>query len=620
MPGIFGAASGQPRRAAGVPLESLGRRLRVQPGLSTRFARSDDGRAVIGAVDLGVLPGSGIPQRAHDGSLAVVHGEITNLDPAADLALELIARCRRDPATLAQLEGSFVAAVWDAERGQLFLVNDRFGLRNLYFAIAKGVLVFAPLVAPLLDVPGVDDTLDLGAVADLLAFEHVLGARTLARGVQALPPASLARFENGELHVERYWTPRYRPGRGTLDDYTNELERLLGAASRRAFRGPERAGLPLSAGLDSRAILASVGGDLPAGTPCFTYGARGSFDYVLGARLAAVVGAPHHAFELAPGYIAARFEEMIGLTDGMQLGLNAHAVVLQECARVCDLIVLGNGGDCALDRLWWWNDADPDREGFQRRMFERLNLGLAPGLVPVVLRGEALSELLDGTRARLAERLARYGGDTAADVADAFNVGERHWRWVLQGVPAQSTHVEFRQPFYDYRVVDLALEVPLAMRSGRRLHIELISRTPRLAAVPFKGQTTLPASEVFRRAASFTRRMFGAFERAWRNASGAPLPLRPQLRGFADYEHELRTASRSIVERYILSERTLERGWYRAEGLRALAEAHLARRANHARVLGTVATLEHWLRTLEDRALREAPGTPQAAGGAAGGD
>src|SRR5262249_54052312 len=149
--------------------------------------------------------------------------------------------------------------------------------------------------------------------------------------------------------------------------------------------------------------------------------------------------------------------------------LNAHAAALQDCARDCDLIVLGNGGDCVLDRLWWWNDADPDRAGFVRRMFERLNHGLAPAAAPALLRGELLDALRDGASSRPAERLAGYAGDSAADAADAFNVGERHWRWVLQGVPAQSTHVEFRQPFYDYRVVDLALEVPSAMRAGRRL-------------------------------------------------------------------------------------------------------------------------------------------------------
>ena len=598
MPGIFGAVATPPGQAAALPLEELGERLRVQPALRVRLARSADGRAALGAVDLGLFPGSGTPYRADDGSLAVVHGEITNL-PEGEQAAVLLERSRHDLATLEALEGSFVAAIWDAARGRLVLVNDRFGLRNLYYARTRGVVVFAPLVAPLLRLAGVDATPDAAAAADLLAFEHVLGTRTLARGVEALPPASIACFEAGAFALRRYWTPRYRSGHGTLADYTDALEQRMGAAVRRAFAGPGRAGLPLSAGLDSRVILASVADRLPRNTPCFTYGIAESADFVAGARLAAVAGLPHHALALPPGYIVARFEEMVALTDGMHLALNAHAAVLQDCARACDLVVLGNGGDCALDRLWWWNDADPDAEGFTRRMFERLNHALTPAEAPALLAGELLGELVDGTRARLARRLAAYEGDTAADVADAFNVGERHWRWVLQGVPAQSTHVAFRQPFYDYRVVELALEVPAAMRTGRRLHVELIRRHPALAAVPMKDAGT--HSKWMRRALEGRRRARVAFQKAWRRVSGAGVPGGPKLTGFADYDHELRTGSRRIVTELILGERTLGRGWYQPDGLRALAEAHLSGRANHARTLGMIATLEQWLRALEAR-------------------
>ncbi len=609
MPGIFGAVATAPRQAAALPLEDLGERLRVQPALRVRLARSEDGRAALGAVDLGLLPGSGTPHRADDGSLAVVHGEITNL-PEGEQAAAVLARSRHDPAALAALEGSFVAAVWDAARGRLVLANDRFGLRNLYYALTGGGVVFAPLVAPLLRLAGVDATPDAAAAADLLAFEHVLGTRTLARGVQALPPASIACFEAGELEVHRYWTPRYRPGRGTLADYTDALEQHVGAAVRRAFGGPGRAGLPLSAGLDSRVILATIADQLPRDTPCFTYGISDSTDFVAGARLAGIARLPHHALELAPGYIAERFQEMVELTDGMHLALNAHAAVLQACARACDLIVLGNGGDCALDRLWWWNDADPDPEGFGRRMFERLNHALTPAQAPTVLRGELLNELVDGAPARLAKRLAAYDGDTAADVADAFNVGERHGRWVLQGVPAQSTHVDFRQPFYDYRVVELALEVPTAMRTGRRLHVELIRRHPALAAVPMKDggrQSKWP-----RRALEGRRRARVVLQKAWRRVSGARVAGGPERTGFADHDHELRTGSRRIVTQLVLDERTLGRGWYRPEGVRALAEAHLSRRANNARTLGMIATLEQWLRALEARERDPLPARTRA--------
>jgi len=611
MPGIFGAVAAAGRLAADV--EDIAERLCVQPALRARLLRSDDGRVALGAVDLGLLPGSGVPHRAADGSLAVVHGEIVGLGADGGVAAAVLERCRRDPASLAELEGSFVAAIWDAAHARLVLVNDRFGLRNLYWAAANGGLVFAPLVTALLGVPCVDATPDAAAAADLFAFEHVLGTRTLARGVQALPPASIARFEDGALRVQRYWTPRYRAGAGTLAEYTDELARRLGGAARRAFAGPGRVGLPLSAGLDSRAILAAVADALPAETPSFTYGIPGSADFVLGARLGALVGARHHALPLRPGYIAERFAEMVERTDGMHLALNAHAAVLRDCAHDCDLIVLGNGGDCVLDRLWWWNDADPDRRGIERRMFERLNHGLAPARAASVLQGELLPELREGAGARLAERLALYDGDTAADLADAFNAGERHWRWVLQGVPAQSTHVEFRQPFYDYGVVDLALEVPTAMRNGRRLHVELIGRRPALAGVPMKGGPGA-SSPLLGKALALRKRAAAAARTAWRRVAGARVPAGPRLAGFSDYDHELRTASRCLITDLVLDERTLARGWYRPDGVRAAAEAHLARRENHARLLGMIATLEHWLRMLEARRHDVAPARVRAAG------
>jgi asparagine synthase (glutamine-hydrolysing) len=606
MPGIFGAVSVVAGQAAALlPLDEIAGRLCVQPGLSVRSVRSGDGRAVLGGVDLGLLPRSGVPHRGADGSLAIVHGEITSLGD--EPAPAVLACACKDPAALARLEGSFVAAIWDAPRGRLVLVNDRFGLRNLYYALVGNCIVFSPLVGPLCRLEGVDASPDAAAAADLLAFDHVLGTRTLARGVQALPPASIACFDAEGLRVNRYWTPRYRPGGGTLAEYADELGLRLGGAARRAFAGPGTVGLPISAGLDSRAILAAIGDDLPRDTPCFTYGIPDSADFVTGARLAGLVGAPHHALPLTPGYIAERFAEMVERTDGMHLALNAHAAVLQAAARACDLIVLGSGGDCALDRLWWWRDAEPDPDGFVRRMFERLNLGLAPAPARTLLCGPLLAEIVEGAPVRLAERLAAYDGETAADRADAFNVGERHWRWVLQGVPAQSTHVEFRQPFYDYRVVELALEVPTAMRVGRRLHVELIRRHPALGGVPMKGATGA-SSPWLRRARELRRRAAAALSNVW--------PRRgPRLAGFSDYDHELRTGSRSIIDEFVLSDRTLARGWYRPDALRALAKAHLSRRANHARLLGTIATLEQWLRALEASAVGPAARVEITVGG-----
>jgi hypothetical protein len=73
-----------------------------------------------------------------------------------------------------------------------------------------------------------------------------------------------------------------------------------------------------------------------------------------------------------------------------------------------------------------------------------------------------------------------------------------------------------------------------------------------------------------------------------------------------------------VIEDLVLGERTLSRGWYCPETVRALADAHLARRANHARVLGTIATLEQWLRTHETDVREPVTARVNAAGDAVG--
>jgi asparagine synthetase B (glutamine-hydrolysing) len=314
------------------------------------------------------------------------------------------------------------------------------------------------------------------------------------------------------------------------------------------------------------------------------------------------VGTAHHTFELRPGFIRERAPELVRLTDGMHLGLNVHATVLQACAEWCDVIVLGNGGDCLLDRLWWWPDDAADTETYVRRMYERINHVLSDALADELLAPDFAAEFRTGPRERLRRRLAFYSGDTAADAADAFNVGERHWRWVLQGIPAQATHVEFREPFYDYAVADFALTVPATLRAGRRLHVELLRRlAPDLARVPRQGGDRLTSSVFARRARKYLTRARRSASGFWRDVRGS-VPATQALRGFADYDYELRRSSRGLLEEVVLDRRTYDRGWYRPSALRTLVDDHVHRRRNNSRVLGAIATLELWLRMVVDAA------------------
>jgi asparagine synthase (glutamine-hydrolysing) len=601
MPGIVGAVSFSARRVDDLPFDRVFAQLRHQPKMRAARVDAPGGHAVLGVVDLGVLTGSGSASRAADGSLVVVHGDVTCPEPTAELASELLERYRQDPSSLARLEGSFAVAIWDTPHARLVLVNDRFGLRNVYYTRVADVVCFAPLVGALVTFGIRAPEIDLAAVTDFLAFEHPLGEETLLRGVHALPPATIASFDASGVRLERYWTPRYRatPTRG-LDDCVDELGDRLGTAVRRSVSRLPQAGIPVSGGLDSRTILAVARPALRPETPCFTYGVPGCDDLRLASTLVRRVGAVHHTFELHPGFIAERAPELVRLTDGMHLGLNVHATILQACAQWCGVIVLGNGGDCLLDRLWWWNDDAASEDAFVDRMHARLNGVLSAAQADRLLAPALGAEFRGGPRERLRRRLALYPGDTAADAADAFNVGERHWRWVLQGVPAQATHVEFREPFYDYAVADFALTVPVRWRSGRQLHVELVRRrAPDLARVPRQGGGPLTSAAVVTRARKRITRACRVVSSVWQRMGGA-VPAGQRLCGFADYDFELRGPSRALLEQLVLSERSYDRGWFRPDELRALVHDHLTCRRNSGRLLGVIATLELWLRMVVD--------------------
>src|SRR5262249_25473517 len=112
---------------------------------------------------------------------------------------------------LAGLSGSFALALWDEGAGQLFLANDRFGLRNVYYTASRDRFPFAPQVWALLADPRLPRCLDPQALAEFLSFQCVLGDRTLLEDVKLLPPASLLAFEPGKgARIAQTWTLRYR--------------------------------------------------------------------------------------------------------------------------------------------------------------------------------------------------------------------------------------------------------------------------------------------------------------------------------------------------------------------------------------------------------------------------
>ena len=213
-------------------------------------------------------------------SQAVLVGSIRLDDPGAlrralgaradagDAALVLRAYLAWGDRCAERLGGDFAFAVWDAPARRLFAARDRFGVRPLYYAAARGRVAVAARPGPVLGALGMDRTPDAWRVAELVTGRTLDPTRSFFDGVGRLPAGDLLLANDDGAAARPYW----RPDRGRSDSPLSPAQ--AADAFRSAFddavrqRLPDdgRVGAALSGGLDSSSIVATAR-ELREGSP-----------------------------------------------------------------------------------------------------------------------------------------------------------------------------------------------------------------------------------------------------------------------------------------------------------------------------------------------------------------
>lgn len=249
-----------------------------------------------------------------------------------------------------RLVGPFAFAIADADRGELFLARDRFGEKPLLLLRTPELLAFASELAPLTALPGFPRQLDERALGEYLVLNYVPGERTLAAGVERLPPATWRVHDaSGRMTSGRYWTPPACERAGPTDERPalEELRARLDTAVRRALTSDVPVAVLLSGGLDSSLIAESAarqGGvshayvlEVPGGG----FSERAAAEEVarrLSLRLEVVPLAPPTGDDLLA--VAAHADDPLGDSSALAVGALSRAV-----ARGHRVALGGDGGD-----------------------------------------------------------------------------------------------------------------------------------------------------------------------------------------------------------------------------------------------------------------------------------
>ena len=441
--------------------------------------------------------------------------------PAAELILHAL-RVWGDDAP-ARLLGDFAFAAWDAERRRLLCARDPFGVKPLFYAAPPGALVFANTLDCVRLHPAVGDALDDGWIADFLVHGETQSLdATVYAAIRLLPPGHALVAEDGRIRIHRWWSlPEHAEPlrlRGPAEYAEAFADALRAAVVDRLPRG--HASILLSGGRDSTALAACWRDAVDRGERRTELRGFTAFharlmpdDEPAYVRMAAAALGIPVEFLAADAYAPfGRWEEpaLYRPQPAASPLLALEADQYGQAAGHARVLLTGQGGDAVL-----------------RESRSRLARLAADGRVLAAAREAAQYARWHrrlprpGVRTWLADR--RGGGPRwtaeappwiAPDFAARVGLGERMAAWNARTPPAHPLRpeaarelagtlwpalfgawdpgttgvpLEVRHPFFDLRVVRLALSIPPAQWYNDKglLRIGMRGRLPaRLLARP----------------------------------------------------------------------------------------------------------------------------------------
>jgi asparagine synthase (glutamine-hydrolysing) len=619
MPGIWGLVGVGPKSDdLEALLQAMGERLWHHD-----FYRADlypgDGRGpYLGRMTLGFVNTAPQPASNEDGSLlAVMEGEILDHeehrrylrtaghdfrgDSHAELLLHGYEQSGQE--SFRDLHGSFAAAIWDGRRRQLVLVNDRFGMKPLYYARTSERLVFASEIKALLADPSVSQSLAPRGVAQFFAFGHLLGEETFFEAVKLLPAAGWLTFEadTGRLTLDPYWRLGAGHGEPRLRgaEALNRIDEAFGRAIERCTTGTTRLGLSLSGGLDSRTILAAIDTDRTPVT-AVSLGMDGSIDVQSAGEMARLTRAPHHRYQLDGSFLA-DFEDhlrwMVHLTDGHHL---CQCIVMPTLplyrALGIEVLLRGHVGELMhMDKAYNYS-VDPaalairDEAGLESWLWRRLRTSMTEGIDGPLFtpRFREMMEVLP--RESLRECLgASQGIDPPVHRIWHLFLDQRVRRETALSMVEFGSLVETRLPFLDNELLDLLFRTEPGLKLGEATQAHIIRRRH-------------PAFLDIANANTGVRVGAGRWARATGKARLRVL-AKLSVRGYQPYERLglwLRKDLLPVVKRLLLSGRCLSRGIFEPRAVESIVRQHANNEKNHTFLLMALMIFEQGQREFID--------------------
>ncbi len=248
------------------------------------------------------------------------HGHIFTTNTDTEVILHLYEEFGAD--CVQHLDGIFAFAIWNSQKGELFIARDRMGVKPLYYTLLNdGTLVFGSEMKVILSNPNVERDIDLISLNEYLSYEYVPTPRTIIKNVFRLEAGYFLKFNLYGLQKFPYDQLSFQQAesRPPVDwrDYANGLHQAIRSAVQRELVSDVPVGVLLSGGIDSSAIAAMMVDLYPGNVESFTIGFENtSFDETPYSRqVANYLGTNHNEMILTSKRAIGLIEELPNIMD-----------------------------------------------------------------------------------------------------------------------------------------------------------------------------------------------------------------------------------------------------------------------------------------------------------------
>jgi len=509
---------------------------------------------------------------------------------------------------LKRLRGMFAFAIWDERKRFLFLARDRLGKKPLFYHFDGKRLLFASEIKALLAHPSVTAAADPQAIDYYVSLGYVPGPFSAFKGVRKLPPAHYLTFSQGKLEVQRYWQVHYLPKLELSENAAcaQIVERLTEAVKLRLISDVPL-GAFLSGGIDSSAIVALMAKLSNAPVKTFSIGFNEpEYDETEHARsVAQQFGTEHHQFTVEPDAIDI-LETLVWHFDEPFADSSAlPTYYLSKLTR--EHVTVALNGDAG----------DENFAGYPRYLVTLLSQYLYSGSGP--LRGVMGSTAAQGRKLfrdnskmarclRLIERTLKSGPRLGYLRLMTHRPGESMYSADFASSVDRDAAEKLIMAAYDRsdakHIVDATLNVDLDLYLPYDLLVKvdiasmavgLEARSPMVDHEFVEFVATLPARF---KISGLTLKAI--FKKALRGLLPERILTRRKMGFGVPLDHWFRGQLSELLRDTLLSQRSLERGYFRRRSVEQLVEAHISGRSNHQYQLWNLLMLELWHRVFID--------------------